>query len=106
MNPQPMTLAEMKAPKHTERFEVVLLDKKKALGDALPKDFRRVAITAESPLEAQAHKQIIDLSKEWTVIGCVAGGHILTEEEKAAQRLSQRMTSQTAPAQALPNLRK
>lgn len=105
MHPQPATLKEIGAPERTERFEVVLLDRKKTLGDALPADFKRVAITAASPNEARANKLILDLSDKWIVVGCVTG-HVLTEEEKAAQRLAQRQAMHTTQAAALPQIKR
>lgn len=88
MNPKPPTLAELKAPDRTERFEVVLLDRKVNLGNAMPSDFTRRAVVAPSPYEARAHKDIQAMAETHTIVGIVAG-HVLTMEEQQAQRRSQ-----------------
>lgn len=81
-------------PKHTESFEVVLLKDGASQMSASVSDFQRVAVEAESPLQAQ----MSDEAKKdgWTAIYATKPG-LLTEPEVLARR---RELDPEAPADA------
>ena len=101
MHPRAPTLAEMRPPVRNERFEVVFLSRKVSLTDAMPTDFKRLAVTADGPWAARADKAVQDLLPEWTLCGVVKD-HNLTSEEQMANTRAQRMQTPAAnPANIL-----
>lgn len=72
-------------PEHKELFEVVLCKKGKAPSEALPPDFKRVAVTATSTYAAYQDPLVI-AEKEHVAFAVTKPGFQTQEEVTARQR--------------------